>query len=82
MIAADLLDQACDKSDKISKDVTSCQQVIPHWEKLCEHNLLTACIFRLATSCEIPYHTILYISYRNHAYHGKPHHPYHNHTIL
>ena len=31
MIVADLLDQACDKSDKISKDVTSCQQVVPNW---------------------------------------------------
>ena len=46
MIVTDLLDQACDKSDKISNDVTSCQRVVPNlvttWDKQCEHNLLTA----------------------------------------
>ena len=31
MIVTDLLDQARDKSEKISKDVTSCQQVVPNF---------------------------------------------------
>ena len=56
MIVTDLSDQACDKSYKISKDVTSCQQVVPNLltscVKRCEHNLLTV-VCKLATSCKI-----------------------------
>ena len=36
---------------KVSKDVTSDQQVVPNlvttWKKQCEHNLLTACMTHL-----------------------------------
>ena len=33
MIVTDLLDQACDKSDKISKDVTSCSKLVDNFEQ-------------------------------------------------
>ena len=43
MIVKDLLDQACDRSDKISKVVASCQQVVPNLSTTWDKSANTTC---------------------------------------